>query len=135
VSLAQVQAIFIRKVKKEKKMSNLEGWMQEKGWAESWAPLPKTVHPEGHKPCDIKLREYSPTSEDILSFQTKGYWVGPILLDDKDIAILRAELERVFSGKKNYLYFFYSFLFIFILFYLFIFIYLFIFLFYVIILF
>lgn len=54
---------------------SLTSWMIEAGWADTWAPLPRKVTPEGHQPSPITIHDYELTAEDLQLFHEKGYWV------------------------------------------------------------
>lgn len=41
---------------------------------------------------------YTPTAADIESYQARGYWISPKLVDDDRIDQLRRALERIFAG-------------------------------------
>jgi len=75
--------------------------MRERGWADTWAPLPRGITPKGHQPTAIHIQDYQLTEEDLIQFHIKGYWVGPQLVSDEDVRVLRMELERVMKGEVD----------------------------------
>ncbi|KAL6050711.1 Phytanoyl-CoA dioxygenase [Balamuthia mandrillaris] len=73
----------------------------EAGWSATWSPLPRPSAPnEASRPI-IRLVDVTPTAEDVATFKERGYWVGPKMLADQDIACLRQEIDRVFHGELD----------------------------------
>ena len=64
-----------KKAEPDSNGGNLTSWMIEQGWADTWAPLPRSVKPDGHKPSNVRVLDYELTEEDLKIFNTKGYWV------------------------------------------------------------
>ncbi|ELR23174.1 PhytanoylCoA dioxygenase (PhyH) superfamily protein [Acanthamoeba castellanii str. Neff] len=74
------------------------------GWSTSWMPLPKPApspFASAERLAQIALRSVEVTEEDVQSFEKKGYWMAPKMLEDEDIELLRKEANRVFEGKVD----------------------------------
>lgn len=67
-------------------------------WTDSSNPLPLSNLTPSSGVIDL-LQEYQVTEEDKKSFWEKGYWKGPVVLDQKGVQALSNEFERIFQGQ------------------------------------
>ena len=67
-------------------------------WTDSSNPLPLSNVTPSSGVIDL-LQEYQVTEEDKKSFWEKGYWKGPVVLDQKGVQALSKEFERIFQGQ------------------------------------
>jgi len=76
-----------------------EEWM--KGWSDSgYAPLP--IAPSSPPKVNLNVLNYDVTEDDKKTFNEKGYWIGPKILDDDTVAVLRKEMYRIFGGEVDF---------------------------------
>eukprot|EP00026_Physarum_polycephalum_P010717 Phypoly_transcript_10892.p1 GENE.Phypoly_transcript_10892~~Phypoly_transcript_10892.p1 ORF type:complete len:291 (+),score=32.65 Phypoly_transcript_10892:105-977(+) len=78
----------------------LEPWMDPAKWVDEFNPTP--LHYGPHPDFELHINDCRATDADVKVFQEKGYWVGPKILADDTIKLLRDEFKRVYEGEVDY---------------------------------